>query len=78
MEKTATLSTVIDFDVRRAVTNYCKRNGLKLRFVVEQALLEKLEDEIDLEAFRQRKDEATIPLKEVLAGKNKGRSVRTR
>ncbi len=62
------LSTMIDSDVKKAVTAYCKRRGLKLRSLIEQALVEQLEDEIDLEAYHQRRLEDTIPLEKILAG----------
>ena len=64
---TATLSTVIDARVKRALLVYCKRRGLKLRYVVEAALIEQLEDEIDLEAYFARKDEDLFSLEDVLA-----------
>ena len=49
----------------------CKRRGIKLRYMIEQALIEQLEDEIDLEAYRARRDEETFSLEEVLAGLDK-------
>ena len=64
---TATLSTVIDARVKRALSVYCKRKGLKVRYVVEEALIEQLEDEIDLEAYYARKDEGLFSLEDVLA-----------
>lgn len=73
MTSTATLSTVIDPQVKRAATQFCKRRGLKLRYLVEQALVEQLEDEIDLEAYFERRNEETIPLDKVLAGRKKRR-----
>ena len=42
---TTTLSTVIDARVKRALSVYCKRKGLKVRYVVEEALIVRLEDE---------------------------------
>lgn len=71
MTKTATLSTMLDADVKEAATQFCKRRGLKLRSFVEQALVEQLEDEIDLEAYHARRSEETIPLEDVLAGRKK-------
>lgn len=68
MNETATLSTVIDVRVKDAITAFCKRRGIKLRYMIEQALIEQLEDEIDLEAYRARRDEETFSLEEVLAG----------
>ena len=69
-EETATLSTVIDARVKRALSHYCKRKGLKVRYVVEQALIEQLEDEIDREAYYARKNEQLFSLEEVLAGRD--------
>lgn len=71
MSETATLSTIIDARVKDAVTEFCKRRGIKMRYMIEQALIEQLEDEIDLEAFRARRDEETFSLDEVLAGLRK-------
>ena len=71
MSETATLSTVIDARVKDAITSFCKRRGIKLRYMVEQALIEQLEDEIDLEAYRERRDEQTFSLEEILEGLNK-------
>jgi hypothetical protein len=66
MSNTANLSTVIDLELKDALSEYCKRKGLKIQHVVESALIEKLEDEIDLEAYNQRKDEETIPLSDLI------------
>lgn len=71
MSETATLSTIIDVRVKDAVTAFCKQRGIKMRYLVEQALIEQLEDEIDLEAYRIRRDEETFSLEEVLAGISK-------
>lgn len=64
---TATLSTVIDARVKHALTVYCKRKGLKVRHVVEEAIVEQLEDEIDREAYFARKEEPLYSLEEILA-----------
>ena len=69
MAKTAPLSTVIDARVKRALSHYCKRNGLKLAYVIERAIVEQLEDEIDLESYLERKDEETFSLEDVLAAR---------
>ena len=71
MGETATLSTIIDADVKDAVTNFCRRRGIKIRYLIEQALIEQLEDEIDLEAYKARRDEETISLEKVLAKLNR-------
>ena len=71
MNETATLSTVIDVRVKDAITSFCKRRGIKLRYMIEQALIEQLEDEIDLEAYHARRNEETVSLEEVLGGLGK-------
>lgn len=73
MNRTAPLSTVIDANVKRAVTHFCKRRGLKLQYLVEQALVEQLEDEIDLEAYHARRDEETVALGKILSERRKRR-----
>lgn len=73
MNDTATLSTVIDSRVKDALVSFCKRRGIKLRYMIEQALIEQLEDEIDLEAYEARKNEETVSLEEVLAGSKRKR-----
>lgn len=69
MNETATLSTIIDARVKEALVRFCKRRGIKLRYLIEQALVEQLEDEIDLEAYHARRNEETVSLEQVLAGK---------
>lgn len=71
MSETATLSTIIDARVKNAVTDFCKRRGIKIRYLIEQALIEQLENEIDLEAYNERRNEETYSLEEVLAELNK-------
>ena len=66
-KKSSSLSTTIDPDLKTALNDFCKKRGLKIQHVVELALLEKLEDEIDLEAFRLRKDEDTVSLEDLLS-----------
>jgi hypothetical protein len=71
--ETATLSTVIDARVKRALSVYCKRRGLKVGYVVEEALIERLEDEIDRDAYYARKDEELFSLEEVLSGRKRSK-----
>lgn len=73
MNETATLSTIIDARVKEALVSFCKRRGIKLRYLIEQALVEQLEDEIDLEAYHARRNEETVSLEEVLAGIESGK-----
>lgn len=62
---------MIDARVKDALVAFCKRRGIKMRYMIEQALIEQLEDEIDLEAYRARRDEETVSLEDVLAGTRK-------
>ncbi|OGQ05235.1 MAG: hypothetical protein A2W61_04240 [Deltaproteobacteria bacterium RIFCSPLOWO2_01_44_7] len=71
MAKTATLSTVIDSSVKKAVDQFCEQRGLKLRYLVEQALVEQIEDMVDLEAYWARHSEETIPFHKILASRKK-------
>jgi hypothetical protein len=71
--ETATLSTVIDARVKRALSVYCRRRGLKVRYVVEEALIEQLEDEIDREAYHARKDEELFSLEDVLSDRTRSK-----
>lgn len=64
---TANLSTIIDSKIKKAITEFCKKRGLKIRYLIENALIEYLEDEIDLEAYRSRQNEDTIPLEKILS-----------
>ncbi|MGB7070149.1 MAG: DUF6290 family protein [Pyrinomonadaceae bacterium] len=73
MNETATLSTIIDARVKEALVSFCKRRGIKLRYLIEQALVEQLEDEIDLEAYHARRNEETVSLEEVLASVKNGK-----
>ena len=72
-EQTVTLSTVIDARVKDAITSFCKRRGIKLRYLIEQALVEQMEDEIDLDAYHARRHEETIPFEKILAKIKKGK-----
>jgi len=71
MPREATLSTEIDPAVKRALATYSKRHGLKIRFVVEQAIVDLIEDESDLAAWRARRDEPVVPWAEVLRAHRK-------
>ena len=73
MSKAATLSTTIDSEIKEALTSYCKRHGLKIRYFIEQALVEHMEDFIDLEAYQERKNEETVDFEDILAQRNKKR-----
>ncbi len=65
MAKLSTLSTNIDSELKKALTGFCKQRGLKIQMVVENAIRERLEDEIDLSAYRNRQNEEEITLTNV-------------
>lgn len=66
MAKQATLSTNIDSELKKALAIFCKKKGLKIQSVVENAIREQLEDEIDLASYQKRKNEEEISLSAVL------------
>ena len=66
MSETVTLSTSIDLKIKEALSLFCKKKGLKIQHFVEKAILEQLEDEIDLEACFERKDEETISFDDLI------------
>ena len=74
MAKAATLSTLIDARVKEAVSHFCKQRGLKLQYLVEEALVERLEDEIDLAAYHERRHEERISLDGILSEVRKKKS----
>ena len=66
MAKQASISTNIDFELKKALVAFCKRRGLKIQSVVENAIREQLEDEMDLSAYHERKNEEEVSLENVL------------
>lgn len=66
MAKQATLSTNIDFELKEALSAFCKKKGLKIQSVVENAIREQLEDEIDLASYNERKNEEDVSLSVVI------------
>lgn len=73
VSETATLSTAIDTRVKDALVSFCKWHGIKLWYIIEQALIEQFEDEFDLEAYEAQKNEEIVSLEEVLAGQGRKR-----
>ena len=66
MLKQSTLSTNIDSELKDALAAFCKKRGLKIQSVVENAIREQLEDEIDLQSYQERKNEEEISLAQIL------------
>lgn len=71
MQKNSVLSTVIDTGVKEAITAFCQMRGLKLRYLIEQALIEQMEDAVDLEDYQARRSEKTVPFSKVLRRRKK-------
>ena len=59
------ISTNIDFELKQALSIFCKKHGLKIQSVVENAIREQLEDEIDLSSYLERKNEEELSLTSV-------------
>lgn len=66
MAKLTSISTNIDPDLKKALTSYCKKKGLKIQSFIENAILEQLEDLVDIEDYHSRKNEETVSLNELL------------
>lgn len=62
MEKQTTLSTSVDSDLKKTLSAFCKKRGLKIQSFVENAIREQPEDEIDLASYDERKKEEEISL----------------
>ena len=60
MDDTSPLSTIIDTQVKEAVTEYCKSRGIKIRYFIERALVERLEKEQVVEASGARMASASL------------------
>ena len=56
-------STTLSSETKKLLERFCKARGIKMNHFVEQALLEKLEDEMDSELVRSREFEETVPWK---------------
>ena len=51
-----------------------KKRGTKLRYSIEQALIDLMEDKFDLEAYNERRNEETIPFEDILDGLDEDKS----
>ena len=66
MSKQVTLSTNIDAKLKKDLTVFCKKRGLKIQNVVENAIREQLEEELDLASYYERKNEEEISFAKVI------------
>ena len=56
-------STTMLSENKKLLERFCKAHGIKMNHFVEQAVLEKLEDQMDTELVRSREFEETVPWK---------------
>jgi len=59
------ISTQISDKAKKALSLFCKKRGIKINRFVEDAIIEKLEDEIDLAEFELRKNEERISFEDI-------------
>ena len=59
-DKIVNLSTQISEKAKKALALFCKKRGIKINRFIEDAIIEKLEDEIDLAEYELRKNEDRI------------------
>ncbi len=64
MRKPGPFSTTLDKKVSDAMKSLCKQRGLKVSSFVEDAIVEKLEDEYDLQIYHARKHEPHVSMAE--------------
>ena len=57
------LSTTLSKPTKDLLERYCKKRGLRMNHLIERAILELLEDEMDKEIIEQRELEETIEWK---------------
>lgn len=60
------LATRIDNKVKKAVSAACRQMGVKMKHFVEEALLDKLEEYLDLKEVARLRKEAVRPLEDVI------------
>ena len=64
--KAIPFSTLLAANIKKILDVFCKQRGIKIRYFIEQAIIEKLEDEMDIEAYELRKNEEEISLEDLL------------
>ena len=62
MANNSPFSTSMDAKIKNALQKFCKQKGLKISAFIEEAVLEKLEDEYDLEIYHKRKNEPRLSM----------------
>ncbi|MBU0506498.1 MAG: hypothetical protein ABII18_09285 [bacterium] len=62
----AQLSTRIDAQIKQAIETTCKKMGVKLRYFVEEAIVDKLEEILDANEIKQLRSEPTVSFEKVI------------
>jgi len=60
---TVNFSTTISAPTKALLERYCKARGVRMNHFVEAAIIEKLEDEMDVELIEKRELEDTVEWK---------------
>lgn len=62
-DKVVNFSTTLNKDTKELLERFCKKRGIRMNHLVEQAILEHLEDEMDKELIEERELEDVVPWK---------------
>ena len=63
-KKPVAFSTTLSAETRKLLERFCKKRGVRQNHFVEQAILEKLEDEMDMEIISEREFEDLVKWKD--------------
>lgn len=66
IKEKAMISARIDPKIKKLADKWCKTNGLVISKFIEDAILDKLEENIDLSEIEKLRREPTKPLRDVL------------
>jgi hypothetical protein len=61
--QTANFSTTLSKPTKELLERFCQKRGLRMNHLVERAILELLEDEMDKEIIEERELEETVEWK---------------
>ena len=64
--KTAYISLKFSAKLKSVLMQFCRKRGLKINHFIQEAILERLEDEDDLAVYKKRRHEKRISLEELL------------
>jgi len=62
-EKPVNFSTTLSANTKMLLERFCKNRGIKMNHFVEAAILESLEDQLDVEVANQRDGEKLVDWK---------------